>query len=587
MLRLSPQGRRAVGAAGLLAGIGAGCALVWGGYQVPADLLAPTLVLEVAVGWSFVTVGLVAWTRRPDSRTGALMVVLGFAWFARFAVAVAARPAFVIGVLLSSVYLSVLVHLLATFPGGRVQNRAERVVVTVGYLLSAPLDAVFLLLGAQRGLGEGPPPGGLVIAARSGASTPSGVDLAVQAVVVALLLSLLTIVFTRWRTAGPAQRRSLTPGVLGGAVVVGTILVERTAILLLIPPSVGVVLAWSAQVVLVVWPVALLLGLLRSQLDRSAVGRLIVELGAGLPVPERLRSVLARTLHDPTLQLAYWLPERRAFVDATGVPVAVEANGGRGLTRLERDGEPIAVLVHDPVLSTEPELVAAVAAGAGMAVQNERLHAEVRSQLREVRASRARIVEAADGARRRVERDLHDGAQQRLVTVALALRLAQTQLGSATSAEIGALLDEAGAELAGALEELRELARGIYPVLLTDAGLGPALTSLAERSPVPAVVGDVPARRWPDAVEQACYFVVSEALANAAKHAGADRVAIDVRADGSGLCVQVADDGRGGADAAGSGLRGLADRVAAVGGELSVHSPRGGGTTVIATVPCG
>lgn len=587
MQRLSRQGRRVVGAAGLLAGIGAGCALVWGGYEVPADLLAPTLVLEVAVGWSFVTVGLVAWTRRPDSRTGALMVVLGFAWFARFVVAVAARPAFVIGVLLSSVYLSVLVHLLATFPGGRVQNRAERVVVTVGYLLSAPLDAVFLLLGAQRGLGEGPPPGGLVIAARSGAFTPSGVDLAVQAVVVALLLSLLAIVFTRWRTAGPAQRRSLTPGVLGGAVVVGTILVERTAILLLIPPSVGVVLAWSAQVVLVVWPVALLLGLLRSQLDRSGVGRLIVELGAGLPVPERLRSVLARTLHDPTLQLAYWLPERRAFVDATGVPVAVEANGGRGLTRLERDGEPIAVLVHDPVLSTEPELVAAVAAGAGMAVQNERLHAEVRSQLREVRASRARIVEAADGARRRVERDLHDGAQQRLVTVALALRLAQTQLGSATSAEIGALLDEAGAELAGALEELRELARGIYPVLLTDAGLGPALTSLAERSPVPAVVGDVPVRRWPDAVEQACYFVVSETLANAAKHAGADRVAIDVRADGSGLCVQVADDGRGGADAAGSGLRGLADRVAAVGGELSVHSPRGGGTRVIATVPCG
>ncbi|SHN83906.1 Histidine kinase-, DNA gyrase B-, and HSP90-like ATPase [Geodermatophilus obscurus] len=587
MQRLSPQGRKVIGAAGLLAGVGAGCALVWGGYEVPADLLAPTLVLEVAVGWSFVTVGLVAWTRRPDSRTGALMVVLGFAWFARFAVAVAVRPAFVIGVLLSSVYLSVLVHLLATFPGGRVQNRAERVVVTVGYLLSAPLDAVFLLLGAQRGLGEGPPPGGLVIAARSGAFTPSGVDLAVQAVVVALFLSLLAIVFTRWRTAGPAQRRSLTPGVLGGAVIVGTILVERTAILLLIPPSVGVVFAWSAQVVLVVWPVALLLGLLRSQLDRSAVGRLIVELGAGLPVPERLRSVLARTLHDPTLELAYWLPERRAFVDASGVPVAVEANGGRGLTRLERDGEPIAVLVHDPVLSAEPELVAAVAAGAGMAVQNERLHAEVRSQLREVRASRARIVEAADGARRRVERDLHDGAQQRLVTVALALRLARTQLGSASRAEIGALLDEAGAELAGALEELRELARGIYPVLLTDAGLGPALTSLAERSPVPAVVGDVPARRWPDAVERTCYFVVSEALANAAKHAGAGQVVIDVRADGGGLCVQVADDGRGGAEAAGSGLRGLADRVAALGGELSVHSPRGGGTRVIATVPCG
>jgi signal transduction histidine kinase len=515
------------------------------------------------------------------------MVVLGFAWFARFAVAVAVRPAFVVGVLVSSLYLSVLVHLLATFPGGRVQNRVERVLVTVGYLLSAPLDGVFLLLGAQRGLGEGPPPGGLVIAPRSGALTPSGVDLVVQGVVVLLFLSLLARVFVRWRSAGPAQRRSLTPGVVGGAVIVVTILAERTAILLLIPPAVGVVLAWSAQVVLVVWPLALLLGLLRSQLDRSAVGRLIVELGAGLPVPERLRSVLAGTLHDPSLQLAYWLPERNTFVDAAGAPVLVELARDRALTHLERDGETIAVLVHDPVLAGEPELVAAVAAGAGMAVQNEQLHAQVRSQLREVHASRARIVEAADGARRRVERDLHDGAQQRLVTVALALRLAHTQLGTVPSGELAALLEEAAAELAAALDELRELARGIYPVLLTDAGLGPALCSLAERCPVPAVVGDVPDRRWADAVEQTCYFVVSEALANAAKHAGAGQVVVDVSEDGDRLRVEVSDDGAGGADTNGSGLRGLADRVAALGGALTVRSPRGGGTRVIATVPCG
>ena len=185
-----------------------------------------------------------------------------------------------------------------------------------------------------------------------------------------------------------------------------------------------------------------------------------------------------------------------------------------------------------------------------------------------------------------MERDLHDGAQQRLVTVALALRLAHTQLDTASSAELASLLDEAGAELAGALDELRELARGIYPVLLTDAGLGPALRSLAERCPVPAVVTAVPARRWADAVEQTCYFVVSEALANAAKHAGAAQVVVEVRETGGGLRVEVVDDGAGGADPDGSGLRGLADRVAAVGGELSVRSPRGGGTRVIATVPC-
>ena len=586
MQRLSARTRATVGAAGAAAGVAAAGALVWGGYHVSADLLAPALVLDLAVGWSFIGVGLVAWARRPDSRTGALMVVFGFAWFARFAVAVDTRTGFVVGVLVGSVHLSVLVHLLATFPGGRVQDRAQRVLVTVGYLLSAPLDAVFLALGAQRQLGEGPPPNGLVIAPSNGEFDPAGVDLAVQAVVVVLFGSLLVTVFTRWRSAGPARRRSLTPGAVGAALIVITILVERTAILLLIPAAVGVALAWSAQVVLVVWPLALLLGLLRSQLDRSAVSRLIVELGAGLPVPERLRSALAATLHDPSLELAYWLPERSAFVDPAGAPVRVAPVRGRALTYLERDGEQIAVIVHDPVLTGEPELVAAVAAGAGLAVENDRLHAEVRSQLREVQESRARIVEAADGARRRVERDLHDGAQQRLVTVALALRLARTQLGSATSGELAALLEEAGAELTGALAELRELARGIYPVLLTDAGLGPALCSLAERCPVPAVVGEVPDRRWADAVEQTCYFVVSEALANAAKHAAAAQVTIEVRQTGAGLRVEVGDDGAGGADATGSGLRGLADRVATLGGELTVRSPLGGGTRVIATVPC-
>jgi signal transduction histidine kinase len=586
--RLSARARRGIQGAGLVAGLGAASALVWGGYDVRTDLLPPTLVLGLAVGWSFIGMGLAAWRRRPDSRTGALMVALGFAWFGRYVVAVAVHPAFVAGVLLGSVYLSVLVHLLATFPDGRVHGPLERAVVTVGYLLSAPLDLFFLtVFSADRGLGEGPPPNGLVIAPTNGEFDPAGGDLAVQGVVVLLFVTLLGTVFRRWHAAGPAERRALTPGVVGGAVIVLTILVERTAILLFIPPAVGVILAWAAQVVLVCWPLALLVGLLRSHLDRSGVGRLVVELGAGLPVPARLRGVLAATLHDPTLELAFWLPEQGIFVDPGGVPMAVEPVAGRALTYLDRDGERIAVLRHDPALVAEPELVAAVAASAGLAVQNERLHAEVRNRLREVHASRARIVEAADAARRRVERDLHDGAQQRLVTVALALRLARSQLGAVPPAELAALLEEAGAELSGALDELRELARGIYPVLLTDAGLGPALASLAERSPVPVVVGAVPERRWAPPVEHACYFVASEALVNAVKHAKAGAVAIGVRVDGGVLRIEVADDGVGGADPSGSGLRGLADRVAALGGALEVDSPPGAGTRVEATIPCG
>jgi signal transduction histidine kinase len=245
------------------------------------------------------------------------------------------------------------------------------------------------------------------------------------------------------------------------------------------------------------------------------------------------------------------------------------------------------VLLHDPVLAGEPALVEAVAAGAGLALENERLHAEVRQQLAEVRASRTRLVEAADAARRRVERDLHDGAQQRLVAVGLALRLARARLADAPAGELEALLVEAGDELIAALAELRELARGIYPALLTEAGLGPALTSLAERAPVPVVLGAVPPQRPPEPVEQTCYFVVSEAVTNAAKHASASRVEVSVVPDGADLRVEVADDGVGGADAEGSGLRGLADRVAALGGQLRVTSTAAGGTCVTATVPCG
>jgi signal transduction histidine kinase len=586
--RLSGRLRWGIAAAGLAAGAGAASALVWGGYDVPGDLLPPTLVLGLAVGWSFIGVGLIARAGRPSSRTGGLMIALGLAWFARYTVAVAVHPAFVLGVLLGSVYLSVLVHLLATFPDGRVHGPLAWTVVLVGYLLSAPLDLFFLtVFSADRGLGEGPPPNGLVIAPTNGEFEPAGVDLGVQAVVVLLFLTLLALVFRRWRAAGPALRRSLGPALVGGSVIVLTILVERTAILLLLPPSLGVAFAWSAQVVLVLWPLALLIGLLRSQLDRSAVGRLVVELGAGVPEPSELRGVLSRTLHDPSLELAFWVPERGAFVDPRGATVLAEPTAGRSVTHLDRDGEPIAVLRHDPSLTTDPELVEAVAASASLAVQNERLHAEVRNQLREVSASRARIVEAADAARRRVERDLHDGAQQRLVTVALALRLARGQVRAASSGELIALLDEADAELSGALAELRELARGIYPVLLTDAGLWPALASLADRAPIAVSLGEVPDRRWPDPVEHTCYFVVSEALVNAVKHAHATTVAVDVHAVVDGLCLEVTDDGVGGADASGSGLRGLADRVAALDGRLVVHSPLGRGTRLIATLPCG
>jgi signal transduction histidine kinase len=242
----------------------------------------------------------------------------------------------------------------------------------------------------------------------------------------------------------------------------------------------------------------------------------------------------------------------------------------------------VAAIAHDPALDDEPQLVRAAAAAAALALENQRLEAELRARIEELRISRARLVEAGDTARRRLERDLHDGAQSRIVTVMLKLRLAQMKVeGSSEAAE---LLDEATADLRASLEELRELARGIHPAILTDRGLAAALGALAERAPVPVSlsVDDVPR-----AVEAAIYFVVAEGLTNVAKYAHASSATVAVRRDASGVSVEIADDGVGGADvAAGSGLRGLTDRVDALDGRLSVESPPGGGTRLRAEIPC-
>jgi signal transduction histidine kinase len=230
--------------------------------------------------------------------------------------------------------------------------------------------------------------------------------------------------------------------------------------------------------------------------------------------------------------------------------------------------------------------VRAAGAAARMALENERLHAEVKAQLEEVRASRARIIEAGDAERRRVERDLHDGAQQRLVSLSLALRSAQDRVGDDAAAS--AAIEEAEHELQVALAELRELARGIHPAILTEEGLSGALESLAMRSPVPVTIDADSIGRLPPAIEATAYFAVSEALANVAKHAGASHATVSAHLSDRTLLVEIRDDGMGGADVAnGSGLRGLADRVAAVGGELTVSSPVRAGTRVRAEIPCG
>jgi signal transduction histidine kinase len=300
-----------------------------------------------------------------------------------------------------------------------------------------------------------------------------------------------------------------------------------------------------------------------------------------------VREMLAASLGDHSVNIVYWLPDRETFVDESGRKVEMpEPGSGRAWTAVEQDGRRVAAIVHDVALDTSPELVHAAAAASSLAIDNERLKADLRARLEELRVSRLRIVEAADAARRRIERDLHDGAQQQLVSLSLQLRVLKARLKS--DPELQDLVDQLSDQLARALEELRELARGIHPAVLTDHGLGPAIAALADRVPIDVDSQLSTDERMPAPVEAAAYFVVAEALTNVVKYAQANRALVDIRRRNDDLWVTVSDDGVGGASiGAGSGLRGLQDRVAAVGGTLTVASAPGRGTRLTARLPCG
>ena len=309
---------------------------------------------------------------------------------------------------------------------------------------------------------------------------------------------------------------------------------------------------------------------------------LVTNLPAGAPV----RESLASSLGDRTLWIAYWLPDREAFVDERGHTVPLpEIGSGRAWTSVDYEGRRVAAIIHDAHLKASPELVEAAAAASSLALDNERLKADLRARVQELRASRVRLVEASNAARRRIERDLHDGAQQQLVAMAVELRLLRNRIGANTEAI--ELVDRIDTKLAAAMDELRELARGIHPGILTDRGLSPALESLASRAPITVECEiDLPVRP-PPSVEAVAYFVVAEGLTNVLKYAQAGRATIRARYDGDDLLVEMEDDGVGGADERkGTGLQGLRDRVGALDGTLSVTSPEGGGTLVRACIPC-
>jgi signal transduction histidine kinase len=393
----------------------------------------------------------------------------------------------------------------------------------------------------------------------------------------------------RWRRATPAERRDLAPLWLAGFVLALVYLLEVFASPVPSADSFSYLMFELQGLLQLSLPVIFCWGLLSARLARSAVGDLVLDLERPLP-PGELRASLARALGDPSLEVLYALAGRDGWVNADGRPGSLPGPGAgpgaRTATLVEREGRPLAALIHDPAL--DRELVRAAAVAAGMRIENERLHADVRAQLEEVRASRQRIVEAGDAERRRVERNLHDGAQQRLATLALSLAMLRDR-AARDSADPGmaAALGQTAAELKQAMAELRELARGIHPAILTEEGLPAAVESLADRSSLPVkVLADVEGR-LPEPVEAVAYFVVSESLANVAKYAQASHARVALSRRNGVLRVEVSDDGVGGADASrGSGLRGLEDRVSAVRGRFRVDAPPGGGTRVCAEIPC-
>jgi signal transduction histidine kinase len=402
-----------------------------------------------------------------------------------------------------------------------------------------------------------------------------------------LLVLVLREVVRRRRRASNAERAAYGPVTYAAAVVVAAFALVFLASVTA-GSTVSDILTVPAMLAFLTIPYAFLAGVIRSRLSGAgAVAELVEALGRTDDERRSLRDSIASALGDTSLTLAYWIPEQHAYVDAEGRRVELpEPGSARVATPIERGGEPLAVIVHDESLAEERELVRAVGGAAALTLENERLTAELRARVEELRASRARIVRAGDEERCRLERDLHDGAQQRLVALSLNLKLARSSLDSDPE---GAreLLDDAIGELTEATAELRELARGIHPAILTDRGLEAAVTALASRATVPVELLSVPEERLSPPVESTAYFVVAESLTNVARYSHASHAEVEITRDNGRLVVEVRDDGVGGADPArGSGLRGLADRVGAVDGRLAVESPAGAGTKVHVEIPC-
>jgi signal transduction histidine kinase len=505
---------------------------------------------DLAVGWTFIGCGLVASRRQSESRAGPLLAATGFTWFVgNFANVGIAGLAWVAAHLVY-LYRGPLVRLVLTYPSGRPASRLVRGAVAVGYAAAV--------------------------------ITPIWDSEAATILLAGLLLAVCAREYVR--AVGGARRARLIA--LQAAAGLSLVLAGTAAARLLLPPGeVSGALLVLNEVGLCVLAGGLLAGLLVAPWQRAVIADLVVELGEARS--GTVRGQLSRALGDPSLEIGYWLLDRAAFVNAEGRLLALpDAGSGRSVTLVEREGQPVAVLVHDPAVLEDPGLVEAVTAAAQLAAANARLRAEVQVRVEELAASRRRILAAGDEERRRLEHRLHEGAERRLGKLAATLRRGRRlAAGEQTREQIAQVEDQLGRTLA----ELGRLAHGLHPRVLSQHGLAGALAALAKDLPLPVDLDlDAASTQLPQRVQAVAYFICAEALTNVAKHAAATRATVAVTAGEGRLRVEIADDGVGGADPGhGSGLRGLADRVETLGGTLRVESAAGRGTRVAADIPLG
>ena len=528
----------------------------------------------LAAGWALIGVGLAFWLRRPGNRFGPLLATAGFAWFLLEwnNPGVGSALVFTAGLCLYAACPPLAGHAVLAYPGGRLGSGLERLAVAIAYagglLVLGLLPALFFDPQSQ-GCNECPR-NLLAVSDDPGRWADLNRVGLYGGILWALALTLLAA--SRLMRASSWAR----PVFAAGTVYLGLVAIWFAASLdqgLLWDSTLEMRLWFAQAAALVVLATGVAWNWVRNRRARSTVAQLIVDL-AKAPPPGGLRDVLAGTVGDPHLVLAYPLSTTNRLVDAQGRPVELDIRQEQ--TRLIQDGQAAAVLSHAPGLLDDEQLVENVATAARLALENERLQAEVQARLVELRESRTRIVEAGDAERKRLERDLHDGAQQRLVGLSLSLRLARLQLATGAAPDAVARLDRAESELREAIVELRELAHGIFPAVLADEGLAAAVEALAEDGRVPIRIRSLPEGRFALGVETAAYSVVAEAV-----RATTSGVAVEATRSGDALLVEVETHDESGLD-----VIALQDRLGALDGWLAVERRENGYVTLRAELPC-